>query len=99
MGVNQLQSTSPAINAGNPASTYNDRDGSRNDMGAYGGPCAGYPCAPVVDFDGDGAVTVMDIAFIAGKWYQGSSFFDLNWDCVATIADIQIAAGQWQGQN
>ena len=33
-----LQANSPCINAGNPASGYNDEDGSRNDMGAYGGP-------------------------------------------------------------
>lgn len=31
---------SPCINAGNPAPFYNDPDGSRNDMGAYGGPDA-----------------------------------------------------------
>lgn len=29
---------SPCINAGNPASSYNDVDGTRNDQGAYGGP-------------------------------------------------------------
>lgn len=29
---------SPCINAGNPLEQYNDHDGSRNDMGAYGGP-------------------------------------------------------------
>ncbi len=29
---------SPCINAGSPLTKYNDRDGSRNDMGAYGGP-------------------------------------------------------------
>lgn len=28
---------SPCVNAGNPASGYNDADGSANDMGAYGG--------------------------------------------------------------
>jgi len=33
-----LQTGSPCIDAGNPASQYNDPDGSRNDMGAYGGP-------------------------------------------------------------
>jgi hypothetical protein len=33
-----LQSTSPCIDAGNPA--YSDPDGSRSDMGAYGGPYA-----------------------------------------------------------
>jgi hypothetical protein len=34
----RLKSTSPGIDAGNPASAYNDVDGSANDMGAYGGP-------------------------------------------------------------
>ncbi|MCK4655206.1 MAG: hypothetical protein KAU01_12260 [Candidatus Cloacimonetes bacterium] len=33
----RLQSESPCINAGNPAEEYNDVDGSRNDLGAYGG--------------------------------------------------------------
>ncbi len=33
-----LQSGSPGINAGNPGEDFNDIDGSRNDMGAYGGP-------------------------------------------------------------
>lgn len=31
-------SGSPCINAGNPNSIYNNRDGSRNDLGIYGGP-------------------------------------------------------------
>ena len=34
---------SPLIDAGNPASGYNDPDGSRNDMGAYGGPHGDWP--------------------------------------------------------
>jgi hypothetical protein len=33
-----LASGSPAIDAGSPASAYNDVDGSVNDQGAYGGP-------------------------------------------------------------
>ena len=34
-----FESNSPCINTGNPAPQYNDSDGSRNDMGAFGGPC------------------------------------------------------------
>jgi hypothetical protein len=34
----RLNSSSPCINAGNPDIQYNDIDGSRNDVGAYGGP-------------------------------------------------------------
>jgi hypothetical protein len=33
-----LQVRSPCRDAGNPAEEYNDLDGSRNDMGLYGGP-------------------------------------------------------------
>jgi len=33
-----LLSNSPCIDAGNPEPEYNDTDGTRNDMGAYGGP-------------------------------------------------------------
>lgn len=35
-----LQAASPCINAGRPLISDNDPDGSRNDMGAYGGPGA-----------------------------------------------------------
>ncbi len=34
----RLAPDSPCINAGDPAAEYDDPDGSRNDMGAYGGP-------------------------------------------------------------
>ena len=37
-GDYSLQAGSPCIDTGNPSSEYNDTDGSRNDMGAYGGP-------------------------------------------------------------
>ena len=36
-----LRPTSPAVDAGHPDPAFNDPDGSRNDMGAYGGPGAG----------------------------------------------------------
>lgn len=34
----RLNSSSPCANAGDPDSNYDDVDGSRNDIGAYGGP-------------------------------------------------------------
>ncbi|MFN7146337.1 MAG: hypothetical protein ACK4YP_21370, partial [Myxococcota bacterium] len=37
-----LRSTSAGINAGNPAASSNDADGTRNDMGAFGGPNGGW---------------------------------------------------------
>ncbi|RKY88407.1 hypothetical protein DRQ15_09995, partial [candidate division KSB1 bacterium] len=39
-GDYHLREGSPCIDAGNPDPQYNDADGSRNDMGAYGGPYA-----------------------------------------------------------
>ena len=36
-----LSASSPAVDAGHPASRFNDPDGTRNDMGAFGGPGAG----------------------------------------------------------
>ncbi|MDG1478465.1 MAG: putative metal-binding motif-containing protein [Myxococcota bacterium] len=33
-----LSSSSPALDGGDPASAYNDSDGTTNDMGAWGGP-------------------------------------------------------------
>ncbi len=46
-----LQSGSPCIDAGDPNPSYNDPDGSRNDMGAI---------ATVVDSDGDGIPNASD---------------------------------------
>ena len=36
----RLRLDSPCIDAGNPDAIYDDPDGSRNDMGTYGGPKA-----------------------------------------------------------
>ena len=38
LGDFTIRDSSPMIDAGNPDSAHNDVDGSRNDMGAYGGP-------------------------------------------------------------
>ncbi len=42
----RLGAGSPCANTGNPDLSFNDPDGGRNDMGAYGGPSAGYIPAP-----------------------------------------------------
>jgi len=38
-GLYLLSASSPCVDAGDPAPIYNDIDGSRNDIGATGGPC------------------------------------------------------------
>jgi len=49
-GDYRLQAASPSVDTGNPDSSYNDIDGSRNDMGVYGGPGAipSIPLAPSI---------------------------------------------------
>ena len=37
-----LSDSSPCVDTGNPDAQYNDVDGTRNDMGAYGGPNGGW---------------------------------------------------------
>jgi len=39
---------SPCIDAGNPTPLYNDLDGSRNDMGTFGGSLSWYKTGPIV---------------------------------------------------
>lgn len=46
----RLLAGSPCIDAGNPASQYNDPDGTRNDMGAFGGPAATTVTSPQLLF-------------------------------------------------
>jgi hypothetical protein len=38
----RLDAASPLVDAGDPSSSYNDTDGSRNDIGAYGGKQGGW---------------------------------------------------------
>lgn len=47
-----LDASSPSVDTGNPAPEYNDPDGTRNDMGAYGGK--GYVSPGASGFPGSG---------------------------------------------
>ncbi len=62
-----LSINSPSINAGNPESIYNDPDGSRNDMGAFGGPLSmnsgGGWNYIYGDVDNNGTVQAFDASF------------------------------------
>jgi len=48
-GDYSLRATSPCINAGDPDPSFNDPDGSRNDMGAFP-----FTCTDTIDTDSDG---------------------------------------------
>lgn len=43
-----LRTDSPCIDAGNPSPVYNDFDGTRNDMGIYGGPYSWRGASPII---------------------------------------------------
>jgi len=56
-----LQPTSPCRDAGHPDSIYNDPDGTRNDIGAFGGPgAADWMIIPLPDQDNDGVPDIID---------------------------------------
>jgi len=95
-GDYHLQPDSRCINAGDPDPAYNDRDGSRNDMGAYGGPYAGFPCVLAGDQDGDGDVDLADLQAVAARWRQAAGPpYDLDGDGQVTVADIMRVAAAW----
>ena len=50
-----LQGLSPLVDVGDPNVLYNDTDGTRSDIGAYGGPEA-----PTIDIDNDGFDDTVD---------------------------------------
>lgn len=52
-----LQAGSPGIDTGDPDPAWNDTDGTRNDLGAFGGPGAP-PCEYMADVDGDGFMPI-----------------------------------------
>jgi VCBS repeat-containing protein len=83
-----LQGSSPCINAGNPDPAYNDNDGSRNDMGIYGGPIPG----GVVHVDDSNTSGVEDGS-------ETSPFNTIQEGVDAAVAGdtIQVAAGSYSG--
>jgi hypothetical protein len=79
--------TSPCIDAGHPDSIYNDPDGSRNDMGAFGGPgAADWVIRPLPtylrgDANGDGMINAADVVYL------------INYLFIHGPAPVPLAAG------
>lgn len=101
-GDYRLSASSPCMNAGNPACVYNDPDGSRNDMGAYGGSFAlanelsnlslSFPSVQVAP--GDTIILTMNIN--NGKGLAFAQFtlgFDSNYCRILNAWPGAIAAG------
>jgi len=68
-----LNSSSPCINAGNPLNTYNDPNGTRNDMGAYPyDACAGLTTSSTTDITTCDSYTWNDSIYTQSGTYSYS---------------------------
>lgn len=96
----RTRNSSAAINAGHPDPFWNDRDGSRNDMGAFGGPNAG----PIgATFDGMAMPLVYVATFPSPHLYTGRALisstetlrfaFSRAVDPASVIAGIRVRDG------
>ena len=89
-----LLPNSPARDAGNPDPAYDDVDGTRNDMGRYGGPLALTPCDLEGDLDGNYIVNGDDLKIIADHWRKTATSpgwnpeFDINQDGIIDVRDV-----------
>jgi hypothetical protein len=76
-----LMPSSPCIDAGSPDTTYNDPDGTRNDVGAFAyDQNAVYICG---DASGDGLLNIFDVTYILDYLYLGGQMPEPLW-----IADV-----------
>jgi parallel beta-helix repeat protein len=98
---------SPCKDAGDPDPAYNDIDGTRNDMGVYGGPHGAILSFNYGDVNGDGSVSNLDANLIL-QYTEGSHTFttareylaaDVNLDCTITQTDAQIIIDYLAGQT
>ena len=74
-----LLSSSPCINAGDPGSGYNDPDGSRNDMGNYGGPEANIELEANAGSDQIALANNPVTLDGSGSSYQNGNTLTYNW--------------------
>ena len=81
---------SPCINAGDPEAIYNDDDGTRNDMGAYGGSLRVLDYTLTATSGGNGTVTLTP----SGGTYASGSTVTLT---VTPASGYQFSS--WSGAN
>ena len=87
-----LQTNSACIDAGNPAASYNDTDGSRNDMGAYGGLSSTRREVRVVNATGAAGGTVIVPIHLAALGDENGVSFSVTYDSMA-LSNPQVTLG------
>ncbi len=114
-GDYHLQESSPCIDAGDPAPEYNDQDGTRNDIGAFGGPML--PTTTFIQNDGCYSQTFQlfnnypnpfnpstTIKYnIKKPTYVNLSIYNIAGQFVETLVDCRQTTGEhqatWQPKN
>ena len=87
-----LQTGSACINAGNPAALYNDPDGTRNDMGAFGGNFTAPRQVRVVSATGVAGETVVVPVKMTAMGNERSLDFSVTYDST-TLLNPQVTLG------
>jgi hypothetical protein len=96
--------TSPCIDAGDPASAWQDElwpNGGRINMGAYGGTSqasmSGNTIGNIADLDHDNNVDMTDFALFSEDWLTAENLLDIDLDRngVVDLADFADFAAQW----
>jgi len=91
----RLQSGSPCVDAGNPSTLYNDLDGTRNDLGAYGGSPE-WTLNVNLAGNGTGVVTSVPAGISCGEDCTESYFTGTQITLTALAADDSTFGG-WSG--
>jgi hypothetical protein len=92
-GDYHLLANSPAIDAGDPNPQFADADGSRNDMGAYGGPLFTFEPFVVGDYNRDRVVDAADYVVwrrMLGQMVPAQSSADGNNNGIVDSGDFDI---------
>ena len=89
-GDYHLQQGSPCIDAGDPDTAYNDIDGTRNDMGAFGGPGG----ETYVYEDGPPIADNMIIHPVVVAPGNSIRLTGHIWDAVSTVRSVHAESGK-----
>jgi parallel beta-helix repeat protein len=95
-----LQASSPCVNTGNPNSSYFDRDGSRNDMGLYGGPNASLTGLPYYMFPENFPMAIRasnDTLWTSS--FNSSGTFNNNWTSISGVTPSAPAIAWYPVSN